>query len=62
MQLKVRRLAWGSNWFLEKLDPRRGARTGDSKSSDLPSGLELGILNGIGSENRGIPRAIGLSS
>ena len=23
-------------------------------------GLELGILNGIGSENRGIPRAIGL--
>jgi len=28
--------------------------------STPPLGLELGILNGIGSENRGIPRAIGL--
>ena len=44
----------------EKFESRRGARTSYGKCSDLLSGLELGILNDIRSQNRVIPRAIGL--
>ena len=50
----------GQKLQAKKLDGWRGARTSFGKSSALPLGLELGILNGIGSENRVIPRAIGL--
>ena len=37
-----------------------GARTSYGESSDLFSGLELYILNDLGTGNRVIPRVIGL--
>jgi len=43
-----------------KFEAGRGARTSCSESLDLRSEVELDQLSGIGIENRGIPRAIGL--